>query len=398
MGITLTKEQRYIVDDIKRTYRKGNQQVYEYGGGAGRGKSVVMACALYELGLPYSDTFPMSYTGAAACVMKTKGIYNARTIHSSLYETVKEKKMINGKPVKNEYFGTDEYEIKFIPREIPNNVKAFLIDEAPMTPKRMKADIESRNKFIIASGDLDQLPPVGDDPAYLTDIDNVKYLHEPMRQAWNSGIFYISERARLGLPIHKGYYGNCIVIDEDDLTDEMLLSSDVILTPRNERREQINNYIRHDLLGFDTDIPMVGEHVICRKNNWLEEVEGINLVNGLMGVVTRQPGVLGYNGKSFSIDFKPNLIQSQFTGLNIDYKYFNAPYRLKKDMKNFRHDGELFEYAYCISVHLSQGSEFSKVIYIEDYFNKNLQRNINYVAASRAKDFLIWVKKKRRYY
>ena len=57
MGITLTKEQRYIVDDIKRTYRKGNQQVYEYGGGGGRGKSVDMVCAFYELGLPYSETF-----------------------------------------------------------------------------------------------------------------------------------------------------------------------------------------------------------------------------------------------------------------------------------------------------------------------------------------------------
>ena len=39
-----------------------------------------------RLGLDMSQVAPMAYTGAAAIVMRTKGLFNARTIHSWLYE------------------------------------------------------------------------------------------------------------------------------------------------------------------------------------------------------------------------------------------------------------------------------------------------------------------------
>ena len=35
-----------------------------------------------RLGMSIADVMPTAYTGAAAIVMRTKGLYNAKTIHS----------------------------------------------------------------------------------------------------------------------------------------------------------------------------------------------------------------------------------------------------------------------------------------------------------------------------
>jgi exodeoxyribonuclease-5 len=397
MGIILTDEQEWLVQDICKWYKHSSKQVYEYAGGAGRGKSVVMNAAIYRLGLEPSTVLPMAYTGAASLVMRTKGLYNAKTIHSHLLKPIEEFLLKDGKLVYNEYFNRPTRRLGFEPVDT-SFASLFGIDEGGTVPYGMKSEIEGRDKKIIVAGDLDQLPPVKDKPAYLTG-DDVKIIHKPMRQAEDSGIFHISERARLGLPIHKGWYHNALVIDEDELTDEMIKHCDIMICSVNKTRDYWNNHVRRNILGITQDLPTHGERLICRKNNWLKDVDGINLVNGLIGQVSNYPNVSSFTGKTFNIDFLPNLIDQSFIEIPVDYNYFTAPYSMKNEIKNDRYnEGEKFEFAYCISSYLSQGSEFANVIYIEEDFIPTIQKNTNYVGASRAKNFLIYVKKKRRFY
>ena len=397
MGVILTKEQEYVVNEAYRFFKYSSEQVFQYAGGAGRGKSVVMNAIIDRLGYDLDSLLPMAYTGAASLVMRTKGLYNAKTIHSSLYTPTKQVQVKDGKIVMNGYFNRPKTEIGFEPKDVSDKIAMF-IDEGGTAPFKMKSDIESRNLKIVVAGDLDQLPPVKDKPAYLVD-GKIHRLITPMRQAENDGIFYVSERARLGLPIHKGFYGNALVIDEDELTDDMIRYSDVVICSKNKTREYFNNHIRHNILGIKQDLPVRGERMICRNNNWIIEVDGINLVNGLMGTVLNSPSVADFDGKLYHIDFAPFLSYAPFIRIPCNYKYLIAPYDKKQEIKTNKYEeGEFFEFSYAISSYLSQGNEFCNVIYIEEDFIPSIQKNTNYVGASRAKGFLIYVKKKRKFY
>ena len=54
--------------------------------------------------------------------------------------------------------------------------------------------------------------------------------------------------------------------------------------------------------------------------------------------------------------------------------------------------GPLFEYAYCITCHIAQGSQFNKVVYIEENLGASIQNCLNLVGATRAVQQLIYVK------
>ena len=54
--------------------------------------------------------------------------------------------------------------------------------------------------------------------------------------------------------------------------------------------------------------------------------------------------------------------------------------------------GNKFEFAYAITAHIAQGSQFHKVVYIEEPMFPQIQTALNLVGASRADDKLIYVK------
>lgn len=60
--------------------------------------------------------------------------------------------------------------------------------------------------------------------------------------------------------------------------------------------------------------------------------------------------------------------------------------------------GNKFEYGYAITTHMAQGAEFDHGIYIEEYLNKNINRNLNYVGITRFRFHCIYVKRRPRQY
>lgn len=396
----LNDGQRRIVDAGVNHILKGNLEPFEFSGEAGTGKSVVLQRILSESGLNPNRVAPMAYVGQAAIIMRFKGFPNARTAHSWLYnpEIIEKRDKLNNEIVYNEYLATQENSLTFIPKEL-KEVDAIFIDEGGTMPRRMRKDIEKHRLPTIVAGDLNQLPPIGDEPAYLYDRSKVMVLNEIMRQNQNSGIVYLAHRALQGLPIHHGYYGDSLVIYEEQLTDDMIRSANILLCGTNATRERLTKLVREEILGFRGTLPNYGEKVICRQNDFNNCIDGIGLGNGLTGIVTEPPDISEFNGKTFKMSFKPDLFNGTFEDIAIDYDYFVAPFNLKNEMKKRRWaTGYKFDYAYCITTHLSQGGQFPNVIYFEEYMNQDIQNRINYTAITRATQNLIYVKKKKKFF
>ena len=56
------------------------------------------------------------------------------------------------------------------------------------------------------------------------------------------------------------------------------------------------------------------------------------------------------------------------------------------------------EFGYALTTHLSQGSQYNNVIYIEEYLNKDIQNRLNYTGVTRATNSLLYVKRKKKFY
>lgn len=399
--IQLNDQQEFIVQKGVEFYKNSSKQVFQYSGGPGTGKSVVMkaiADRLVSQGfLTYGEILPMAYTGQAAIVMRTKGFPNARSIHSSIYTPEYLVKIENGNTVMNTTYNAPEMQIQMVPKPL-NGIKLMMIDEGWMVPRRMKHDIEKHGIKIIVGGDAGQLPPIADTPAYLIDGE-IYWLTKVMRQAENSGIVYIANRCLQGLPIHTGLYGNALVIEMNDLTDQMIAASHIIICGKNETRQRFNNRVRKDILHIAMDLPTYGERVICRKNNWKMEIDGISLANGLTGTCTSMPRIAEFDGNTFSMDFQPDLCYNQFSDLRCDYKYFIADASMKAKMKNIYGHGEKFDLAYALTTHLAQGAEYPNGIYIEEQLrDPSISPFLNNTGVTRFRQSMIYVKPSRRFW
>lgn len=400
-GFNFTPTQESIISQAVDWYNKSSEQVFQITGNPGTGKSVVLNEIIRRLGLSMVEVAPMAYTGAASVVMRMKGLITAKTIHSWLYEVKQEPILTsNGKPRIDPYFNTPMMKMTFVPRDLKKHgIKLLVIDEGGSVPLSMRNHILGTGIKILVAGDLDQLPPVADNPAFLYD-GKVHVLTDIMRQASNSPIIYLSQRAKLGLPIHLGNYGNVLVISEDEVTDLMISQSPVLLCGKNATRDRLINHIRNDILHKKSPLPEQGEKLICRRNNWLIEEGGINLTNGLTGTVVNAPDVREFDGKCFYIDFVPDIARDiQFGNIPCNYKYLEADRLHREEMKKMKFiQGNFFEFGYAQTVHLAQGSQWTHGMYFEEYMNPTINNRINYTAITRFSDMLIYVKPKRKYH
>lgn len=399
--INLTPKQQKIVNEAVNWYYNSPEQIFQFAGNPGTGKSVVMNEIIKAIGLRENAVAPMAYIGAAAINMRLKGMKNAKTIHSWIYEPVETPVLdSNGDIVYNKYFNRPEVRTAYAIKPLPE-IKLFAIDEGGTVPLRMRNDILSTGKKVLVAGDLDQLPPVSDTPAFLTD-GRVYVLDEIMRQARNSAIIYLCQRAKKGLPIHTGVYGNeVIVLEEKDfevIAPQIFQTAGVVLCGKNETRSKYTDIIRHHILGKTSNLPDMGEKLICRKNDWRMESGGINLTNGLCGRVMNQPDVSSFDGKCFRIDFMPDLNPVPFLNIPIDYEFFTADNARRRDMKAFNYcNGEAFEFGYVQTVHLAQGSQWRTGVYFEEYLPSN-NNQLNYTALSRFQSKCFYVKRNRKYW
>ena len=106
--------QAKIIQDAVNHIKHGNEQVFQYAGKAGTGKTAILHEIIRQIGVPLERVAPMTYIGQAAIVMRTRGLYNAKTIHSWLYEPVLEPVFDeHGNQVRDPIYNTPIYNTTF---------------------------------------------------------------------------------------------------------------------------------------------------------------------------------------------------------------------------------------------------------------------------------------------
>lgn len=389
MSFIPNKEQAYGLEYAKKWFNTGFKQCFEISGGAGTGKTTLVKYIIQELGLEEDEVVFVAYIGKASLALTRKGT-PATTIHHLIYDAIDViKKDEDGNVIKDSTTGRPLTITKFVKKEqLSPRIKLIVCDEGAMVSEKIARDLLSFDIPMIILGDRNQLPPVMGAPMFLKRPDVL--LKEPMRQALDSPIVFLAQKVIRGEFIKMGKYSDKVfVISKDMITDKMLLKSDIVICHRNSTREELNNHVRHDVLGITQNYPCINEKMICRQNNWGTTISNdISLINGLIGYVTKVD-LESYNKQKININFRPEFMQDdEFKNIAIDYKYLNAPYSEKRSMSRSFYNK--FEYAYAITCHLAQGSEYERVlVYNEEINNSELYKKWLYTAITRSSSSLI---------
>ena len=368
--------------------RYNNKEAYTcIAGYAGTGKSTLVQFIISALNIPEERVVYIAYTGKAAQVLRTKGCPNAMTAHRLLYQSFPKKD------------GTFTH----IPIRPLYPYKIIVVDEVSMLPKHMWELLLSHKIHILALGDPGQLPPVAAEPHGVLDHPHI-FLDEIMRQAQESEIIRLTMDIREQKPLQLMRGNEVRIVDRDEMLNTGFLAwADQILVGKNDTRFAINSFMREVLMNTDDPHPLVGDRIICLKNNWecINET-GDALVNGLSGTITN----LTYTKDNPFMevtpiaDFMPDYDNAKsFLALEMDYKIFmeHEPTINKDNFKRIPkyYQPNQFDYAYAITCHKSQGSEYDKVIVLEEYLkgdSKEEHARWLYTAATRAAKKLIIVR------
>lgn len=350
-------------------------------GYAGTGKSTLVSHIVDALNISPGDVCYVAFTGKASLVLREKGCSNAMTAHKLLYHS------------KEKPDGTFEHK----PRKyLEVGYRLIVVDEVSMIPIDMWELLLSHGVHVIALGDPGQLPPI-DGESELLKHPHV-FLDEVVRQAQDSEIIRLSMDIREGLSL-KPYKGNeVIIISKSQLNDFYFSGADQIIAAKNITRNDINWHCRKIKFGNDVpNYPIEGEKAICLKNYWnVLSDSGDPLINGMIGDLSNikfTHNVFKY-GDIMEADFSIG-DKNKFSKLFMDYKLFaESKQTINSDnWTEFRGMAKpmLFDYAYCITCHKSQGSEFDKVLVFNEYMKSTDHKRWLYTAATRAKKKLIIV-------
>lgn len=417
METVLTQDQENARKLIAEWYFNTQEQVFVLSGYAGTGKTflidyVVKHALRLKVG---TEAIFISPTGKAAANLVRHGTA-AGTVHSLIYVRDEEDFDVdeNGEII-------ERNELRFIKREkIDEKIKLIVIDEASMVNEEVLRDLLSFNVKCLFSGDSAQLPPVSGSCKLL---ENANYtLREIVRQAADNPIIQVATMAREGKKIPYGNYGEQVcVIPQSALSNSerkrLFLKADQILCGRNKTRVALNAEIRA-YKGIPTNqlLPMKGEKLICTLNDWekpLDNEEKFFLVNGVIGTgeeICESIDTLAV--MEFTPDFMKESVKVPFdTGIFTHGRYFHSYGRRAVTLQNGAVVAEdnfpmlhrfkavadepicRFEFAYAVTCHKAQGSEFDFVIVFDEAwaFGEERDRWL-YTAITRAREKLLIIR------
>lgn len=414
----LTDKQRQAFDLMVEP----RQEVTRVVGYAGTGKTTVLAAAANELG---SDCVILSPTNKACNVLKEKGIGQAMTIHRCLYtphqkETAKKDRDDNivylkdddgevlldknGDPVPE----THE-ELKFDLKLGMGDVKfpLAIVDEASMVGEKLYNDLIQCFEKLVLVGDGFQLPPIKDRDI-LNEVDPDILLNEVHRTAKDNPI------TRYATSIRNGEEP----LLQDVLCDEIktctqrhpklftaLQKKDVqAICWSNNTRHWINEEIRK-AAGLEPYTLINGEPVICNESVWdgWGDDRVLRFYNGeiLKAEVRLEPTNDHFSPKPMNLIGQNKVVwvwpfwNKDFN--DVDFRTWKNTQDTKKAKGNYRH-GSRFDYAYCLTAHKSQGSEFKDVAVFDERSSmmstngKEFRQRWFYTAITRAKERILIVR------
>ena len=316
------------------------------------------------------------------------------TAHKLLYYS---KRMPNGRYI-------------FTPRKIlEGGYKLIVVDEISMLSKDLWELLLSHRKHIIALGDPFQLPPIEKKTDnHVLDHPHI-FLDQIMRQAQESEIIRLTMDIRAGKPIEYFKGSEVQVLKPYEAVEGVYHWADQIICATNKRRHEINALMRA-AIGRGPN-PEPGDKIIALKNCWetLDTTEENALVNGTIGTLgTVTPGI-----QSFPIYGVPKVpvLYSQiiteedgiFENVIIDEQALREgkpfltneqAYKIWKNPSFKSLEPIEFNYGYAITGHKSQGSQWDKVLVLEESFPQERVEHARwlYTSCTRAAEKLVLVR------
>lgn len=361
-------------------------------GYAGTGKSTLVRFIIEALDVEEDKVAYATYTGKAAEVLRKKGNKNAMTLHRLLYDSIPRR---GG--------GFIRIPKKFLEYTV------IVVDECSMVPKSMIELLLTHKVFVIFLGDPFQLPMIDKTESHtLLDKPHV-FLDQIMRQAEESEIIRLTMKIREEKTIDFSKGNEVMVIPKKELVTGHLLWADNIICATNATRHAVNQQVRN-LLGYEGEL-QDGEKIIIKRNYWDDcNEDGDALVNGTIGIVhnpfdsfVQIPAYIKNDRHKLPIimaDFTPDGGKS-FGTIDFDRDFmlnetpcvdWRVAYQIGK-MKNRLGDilPKQATYGYALTCHASQGSEWDKVLVLEETFpfEKKEHARWLYTAATRAAEKLV---------
>lgn len=384
-----------------------DKQLFRLFGFAGTGKTT-LARHLAE-GID-GDVIFAAYTGKAASVLKASGCGDAQTLHSLIYQPKERSKerlralqlelnQVNTAIAEGDipanllpgWLSRRERVEDQIKEEERNNHRPdftlkldsplraaalLVVDECSMVDEEMAMDILSFKTPVLVLGDPAQLPPVRG-TGYFTNAKPDVMLTEIHRQAKDNPIIWLATKVRNGEDLQYGDYGASSVITR--ATPELALAASQVLVGRNTTRLSTNKRMRE--LKNLSGLPLSGEKLVCLRND-----KDLDLLNGtLHETVADAQEVGGYvnlrirpeeGGESVLISAH----REHFDGDPDTIGYWD------------RRNAQEFTYGYALTVHKSQGSQWQKVLLIDEWKMRDTRRQWLYTAITRAQESITVVR------
>ena len=411
---TLTADQQEAAALIEAWYLHLNTQIFVLCGYAGTGKTFLVDHVVRALGLVAGESAAfVAPTGKAASVLIQSGV-PATTVHSLIYTREEDIEVDENGEVISEQF------LRFVKKEsIDSKIKLIVLDETSMVSDDVLRDLLSFGVKCLCCGDPAQLPPVGGSNTLLS--TPVITLKEIVRQERDNPIVRLAARVRAGERPAYGEDGCVSVIPrralDADARRALFTQADQIIVGTNRTRAMINREVRA-IRGISPDrvLPQDGEKIICTLNDWskpLDERGNFHLVNGIIGRCYRVREQLDGLGQ---LDFQPDFLAERVEDLPFDtgvfvrgqyyHGYGNRACLLTNGILVHENNREMlrrfkvrredtvcrFEFAYAVTCHKAQGSEYDFVVVIDEsgYFEDG--KEWLYTAVTRAKKRLVIVR------
>lgn len=333
---------------------------YVGAGYAGTGKTTVSK----EIGDAVGSVYFVSYTGKAANVLREKGCRPCSTIHSAIYKLISE-------PHEEPVYILDVEDSPL------RHVDLVIVDEYSMLPVEIREDLERVAKKVLYLGDPFQLPPVQGE----CDLKPDYFLTEIHRQALESNILRYATDVREGRALNFCTHDDFIYQPRSKFTPEDYDSAEQIIVGLNRTRQAWNDRFRFKLGFKGFHLPQQGDKIICTRNN---RVKG--LFNGMIGEAMADARKVSFN--EISLDFRCD--DKKYPEL----KVWDGNFRGKDPKDCVGRDRKLdrFDFAYAITCHKAQGSEYDNVLIYNEPFGDSIERRRwQYTAITRGKNRVLLI-------
>jgi len=347
-----TTEQREAIDFSVTALNKGDSATVA--GYAGTGKTTVIKDVVRQT----KNSRVVTFTGKAAAVLREKGV-TAQTIHSSIYQWDSES---------GEFYLKDDPECD-----------CFIIDEGSMVGRLLYRDLLSYEIPILSVGDPGQLEPVNDSSVNLLENPDI-LLEEIHRQAEDSPIIRLATQVRRGIPLRLSETPGCRVVPFSSLAS-LDIEPDIYLCGYNRTRVEINQ-VHREVLGFNQPI-CPGDRLIIKCND-----PSLGLYNGQLLDVLKVLSVEHYRADcvvKFAGETGPRNLKLWTRGL-LDPKSL-----VWENLRCLRGKVAAVDYAFGITVHASQGSEWNRVALIAQAGRWNQSKWLYTGITRAAKDLTVFI-------